>query len=388
MNYNTDNKNVVGGGYKAFTKKLFSIKNIYKYDNYGMLQYLYKKICILGFQIYVKMKRTQYERYLFDKLQPLVMSSILNDLNYVTGNSEIQATIESDKPQDKLIVENLYKNLDEKAKNNLDKILKRNARVVNYTENLSKFPKADEIYSKEELEELQKSIQLKKEVRVLENYFQLKDYILPVNWFEPSVFLYKHGIDSINNKDLIKGAIIDAGANIGDSAIVFSKNFPNNKIISFEPIEKNYKLCQKTMMLNKVDNVIIENMGLGNEDKVSYIVSMGVLGTGSQVADNGSEKIKMTTLDKYVKENNIQVGLIKTDVEGFEPNLLRGAQETLRTQAPVLLISIYHNCSDFFKIKPMIEEIMKTSKYKYRYDFFQPVYNATIAECLLICERI
>ena len=125
-------------------------------------------------------------------------------------------------------------------------------------------------------------------------------------------------------------------------------------------------------------------MGLGNEDKVSYIVSMGVLGTGSQVADNGSEKIKMTTLDKYVKENNIQVGLIKTDVEGFEPNLLRGAQETLRTQAPVLLISIYHNCSDFFKIKPMIEEIMKTSKYKYRYDFFQPVYNATYSILLII----
>ena len=92
-------------------------------------------------------------------------------------------------------------------------------------------------------------------------------------------------------------------------------------------------------------------------------------------------------MDNYVKENNLEVGLIKVDIEGFEANFLRGAQETIRNQAPVLLLSIYHNGSDFYNLKPMVEEIMKNSQYKYHYNFFQPIYKHAIADCLLVCEK-
>ncbi len=391
MNYDINVKPMRGGEkrFKKLINSLFSVKNVYKRDNYAILRDVYKEISIFGFKIFKKVKRSQYERYLFEKAEQFLITDVVNDLNYVKCNFDVSDIINSNNTNDKSMVENLYKNLDDEAKNHLDKIISRNERVVKYTKDLIRRPKSYEIYTKEELEELDKSIKFKKEVQVFEDYFKWQDYILPVNWFEPSVFLYKHGIETLKNKDLIQGVIVDAGANIGDSAIVFAKNFPNNKVISFEPIKRNYNLCQKTIMLNKIDNVIIENMGLGDENKISYIKNMGTLGTGSQImADTGSEKIEMITLDSYVKKNNIKVGLIKTDVEGFESHLLRGAQDTIRTQAPVLLISIYHNSPDFFKLKPMVEEIMKTSEHKYRYDFFQPVYNATIAECLLICEKI
>ena len=370
---------------RTLLKKLFSVKNIYRFDNNEII--VYKEICILGFKLYKKVKNSQYERYLLEITRPFVMSDILKDLGYLTGRESIYEIFESNKKQDKLLVENLYKNLDNEAKNNLDKIINRNAKVVKYTRDLLKYPKAKIILTKEEFEELEKINQFENEVKAYDNYFKWKDYLLPVNSFEASVFLYKHGIDVLRNKDKVTGIIIDAGANIGDSAIVFSRNFPNNKIISFEPIKENYQLCKKTVELNKCDNVFIENMGLGDEIKNSYIETMGRLNSASKVTDSGTEKIKITTIDSYVKENNIEVGLIKTDVEGFEPNLLRGAQETIRTQAPVLLISIYHNCDDFCRLKTMIEEIMKNSKYKYRYDFFQPVYNSVISETLLICER-
>ena len=80
--------------------------------------------------------------------------------------------------------------------------------------------------------------------------------------------------------------------------------------------------------------------------------------------NNIKNKVKMMTLDSYVKENNIEVGLIKTDLEGFEQSFLKGAIETIKEQNPVLIISIYHNYSDFFEIKPMIENL--NLGYKFR----------------------
>ncbi len=376
-----------GGGVKTkvkkLLKKLFSFNNTYDYDNNGNIQLIHKEFNILGLKISKKIKCSTIERCLLRRIEAL------NNSGCVLSSPEIHKIYESDNPKDKLLVRNLYNNLDETAKNNLDKILKRNARVLKYEKDLGKRPKPYEIYTKEELEELDKTLQFEKEIEVCEDYFKWQDYILPVNYFESSVFLYKHGINTLQNKNAINGAIIDAGANIGDSAIVFSKNFPTNKIISFEPVKNNFEICKKTILLNNADNVLIENIGLGDKEETSYINYSCILGIASRVSsDKGNEKVQITTLDNYVKKHNLKIGLIKTDVEGFEPNLLRGAQETIRKQAPVLLLSIYHNCNDFYQLKPMVEKIMETSEYKYRYNFFQPVYEQGIRECLLICEKI
>ena len=76
------------------------------------------------------------------------------------------------------------------------------------------------------------------------------------------------------------------------------------------------------------------------------------------------EKVSMVTLDSYVKEHNLNVGLIKTDLEGFEQKFLEGAINTIIEQKPSLMISIYHNYNDFFEIKPMLEKLGLGYKFK------------------------
>ena len=76
------------------------------------------------------------------------------------------------------------------------------------------------------------------------------------------------------------------------------------------------------------------------------------------------EKIEITTIDDYVEKNNIEVGLIKSDIEGAELSLLRGAINTIKQQKPVLVISIYHNTNDFFEIKKLIESLNLGYKFK------------------------
>lgn len=67
------------------------------------------------------------------------------------------------------------------------------------------------------------------------------------------------------------------------------------------------------------------------------------------------ESIEITTLDDFVAEKNVEIGFIKVDTEGFEQPFLVGAKQTICTQKPALLISIYHSGDDYFNIKPLIE---------------------------------
>ena len=70
-------------------------------------------------------------------------------------------------------------------------------------------------------------------------------------------------------------------------------------------------------------------------------------------------------MDDFVKEHNLTVGLIKTDLEGYEQNFLEGAKQTIKIQRPILILSIYHTFDDFFKIKVWLESLQLNYKFKF-----------------------
>ena len=92
----------------------------------------------------------------------------------------------------------------------------------------------------------------------------------------------------------------------------------------------------------------------------------------------------MTTVDDYVNDNNLDVGLIKVDIEGAEPLFLEGAKQTIIKQRPVLLLSIYHSAHDFFELKPLIE----SWGVKYKYRIYKPAIETATLEILLIAEPV
>ena len=83
----------------------------------------------------------------------------------------------------------------------------------------------------------------------------------------------------------------------------------------------------------------------------------GITSDSNRRKFDNSFSIQSMTIDSYVEENNLNVGLIKVDVEGEEKNLLKGAINTLKTQKPILFLSIYHSVDDFFDIKPWIDHL-------------------------------
>ena len=186
-----------------------------------------------------------------------------------------------------------------------------------------------------------------------DGYWQLDNYKLPVDFFLSEVLYDKLGLDTLNKSVFANRNIIDAGACIGDSALILSE-YTNKKVYAFEPGEKNFKLMEKTIQLNDKKNIIPIMCGLGDKEEALFLnenYDSNNIG-GAYIADENiknAETAYIIPLDKYVKENNLDVGLIKIDVEGFEQNVLNGAYETIKRCRPTLLISIYHKPEDFSK---------------------------------------
>lgn len=163
-------------------------------------------------------------------------------------------------------------------------------------------------------------------------------------------------LEYISNKD-----IIDAGAYIGDSSLAFTKLTSAN-VHAFEPFEESYNTMLENIKLNDVDNIVPVKSSLSDingEEKI-YLSGNNVQGITSDENFRKYDKsftIKTMTIDNYVQENDLNVGFIKVDVEGAEQRLLKGAMETIKSQKPLLILSIYHNPADFFEIKPLIEKL-------------------------------
>ena len=226
-------------------------------------------------------------------------------------------------------------------------------------------------------------------VKLANNIYTNGKHFLPVKHFISTIFIDNHFIDEINNKNLIKNkAIIDVGAFIGDSALLFAQ-LTTNKVYAFEPVKANYDKMLETIKLNSAYNIIPLQLGLGSKninDSIN-IFDNGVSSTlrpdRKNTKGSNQEIIKIIRLDDYVNENNLSVGLIKVDIEGLEKDFLKGAIETIKQQRPVLMISIYHTAEDLFTIKPLIESWNLGYKFKIRKSSKPSILDDTIliAEC-------
>lgn len=279
---------------------------------------------------------------------------------------------------------NLIKNLDKKSVKCVDNIISK-----------IKIVAENKILDKKSIFTFKERLQIKKICydfffnikKINENCYEYKNYLLPINHFEPSVFYYKHNIESLNKDKFKDKDIIDAGAFIGDSAIVLSP-YTTGNIYSFEPTTTNYDLIQKTLTLNpELRNIKPVKKALGSKNETQLIHVLDSCSSINNVflnMEHNLETIEITTLDDFVSENNLNnIGLIKVDVEGFEQEFLKGAINTIKTQKPTLLLSIYHSADDFFNIKSIIENL----DLNYKFKIVKPVDSSICLETLLICEQ-
>lgn len=168
-------------------------------------------------------------------------------------------------------------------------------------------------------------------------------------------------------------AIIDGGAYIGDSIHLFRNLFGQSQIYSFEPVKSTFETLSKIFQADAAQGKVIPiNKGLGAKVgtlRISHTRPVNDALASLKLDYNVKdlyEEVEVTTIDQEVKERNLQVGLIKLNVEGFETEAIKGALQTIRAQKPLLVISVGMMPQEFYELKPFIEQLNLGYKFALR----------------------
>lgn len=142
--------------------------------------------------------------------------------------------------------------------------------------------------------------------------------------------------------------VLDIGAFVGWHTLLAARQVgEHGKVYAFEPDPHNYELLNENLRLNQVDSRVVRSLRAvsdktgeqrlflhgGDQSRRSLIPSGGV--------DN-STSVTTVVLDEFLNRD-LQVDVIKMDIEGGEVNALRGMRETLARAAPTLKLFVVCN---------------------------------------------
>jgi FkbM family methyltransferase len=154
----------------------------------------------------------------------------------------------------------------------------------------------------------------------------------------------------------------DLGANIGPFSVLASRLVgPRGRILAVEPVHSNYHSLCRALHLNALSNVTPLELALGHQvGTVRLSLSPDPSGH-SAVLPHGERflEVPMTTLDNLcVQEDVGRLDFVKIDVEGFEPEVLRGGRESIVRFRPVISAAAYHLPEHRELLPAMIHEMV------------------------------
>ena len=164
---------------------------------------------------------------------------------------------------------------------------------------------------------------------------------------------------------LIRGTVVDIGANIGAFSIPVARALPNNRIVSYEPQRMVFMHFCSNLLVNKLINVFPRNIAIGFQvdgkssisvpdfnvftDEHTGSVSLnadvqrmrGMIDGVPEPSKWASKYELVPILDLDSALHNENVAFIKIDVEGMELQVLRSGEATLTSQKPCLFFEAW-----------------------------------------------
>jgi FkbM family methyltransferase len=144
--------------------------------------------------------------------------------------------------------------------------------------------------------------------------------------------------------------VIEIGANFGIYTILFSKIWPGARIYSFEPSRTAYRRLLQNLECNDCKNVCAVNSAVSSESGlVDFYEPQGHLANGSLDRNFAARFANYVAATKVVAINGCELkklfhggqrALIKIDVEGMEPAVLRMLQPILASERPDIVIEV------------------------------------------------
>jgi FkbM family methyltransferase len=137
------------------------------------------------------------------------------------------------------------------------------------------------------------------------------------------------------------GCFLDIGANIGYYSVYMQPKV--TAVYAFEPDPRAREYCR--LNLENLVGVELIPMAVSNYNGSGSFIQEAESDESHLLnadSDSGARAcpINVISVDEFVGERDIQVEAIKIDVEGFDWEVLLGAERTLRVQNPIVLTEL------------------------------------------------
>jgi FkbM family methyltransferase len=180
---------------------------------------------------------------------------------------------------------------------------------------------------------------------------------------------------------------VDCGAFDGDSlqAFVDAANGQFSRIYAWEAdagnVEKLKRRLAESPSTISAKVTVLPYAVSGHDGKLRFSAD-GTVGSRVAAAESAQE-VECRSLDRALEE--VRPSLIKMDIEGAEPEALRGAFRTMAQQRPVMAICAYHKCEHLWTIPRLLKAANPDYQIylrRYAEDCWETVYYAVPPERL------
>ena len=149
-----------------------------------------------------------------------------------------------------------------------------------------------------------------------------------------------------------ESVVFDVGANVGVYALALAAGEPNRRIIAVEPAPVVADQLEANVRVNGFgERIDVRRCGLGAEsgERPFYVSTYTELSgfdqesaTRWEAAVAAVDSVPVSRLDDLVDES-LPPDIIKIDVEGAGPDVLRGGRETLARHRPTVFLELHED---------------------------------------------
>lgn len=164
--------------------------------------------------------------------------------------------------------------------------------------------------------------------------------------------------------------LVDCGAYDGDSFRSFCRNYEQStgknytgRAYLLEPTKAIYQQLADTY--SDAENVEVLGCGAWSAKTILCFSEKEQEATSNKVVETGGTKIPADKIDNIVSAQD-RVGFIKMDIEGSELDALKGAEEVIKRDQPILAVCLYHKKEDFVTIPQYMKSLCTSYKFYLR----------------------
>lgn len=146
-----------------------------------------------------------------------------------------------------------------------------------------------------------------------------------------------------------QGDVISGGAFVGDFFPGIARRLaPGAKLHSFEPSPRSFAAAQRTIALNRLDNVVLSPVAVGarpgsaqldtrDPERDEAAAATARIVAGATPSQAGVVDVEIVTIDSLIPAGR-SVSILHLDLEGYEEPALRGAVGTVTRCRPILIL--------------------------------------------------